>query len=82
MFRAPEYRKITLLSLTPTDLAKPDAVPDADAKTYYEQRKDSFGTPEKREMQRIVFPNAEEAAAAQDRIAKGVSFAISPRNAA
>src|SRR5476649_2499095 len=34
LFRAPEYRKITLLSLTPASLAKPEAVPDADAKKY------------------------------------------------
>ena len=26
LFRAPEYRNITLLSLAPSDLAKPDAV--------------------------------------------------------
>src|SRR6185436_16658393 len=31
LFRAPEYRKITLLSVAPSDLAKPDAVTDADA---------------------------------------------------
>ena len=32
LFRAPEYRKITILALAPADLAKPDAVSDADAK--------------------------------------------------
>src|ERR1035437_8608456 len=45
LFRAPEYRKITLLSLSPADIAKPDAVSDADAKSYYEQHKASYGTP-------------------------------------
>ena len=75
LFRAPEYRKITLLSLTPADIAKPDAVPDADAKTYYEQHKASYGTPERRELRQIVFPKPEEAAAAHERIAKGASFA-------
>jgi len=75
MFRAPEYRKLTLLSMAPADLAKADAVSDADAKSYFEQRKDSYGTPERRELHQIVFPNSEEAAAAHERITKGLSFA-------
>jgi peptidyl-prolyl cis-trans isomerase D len=74
LFRAPEYRKVTLLTLTPSDIAKPDAVADADAKTYYEQNKGSYGTPERRELRQIVFPNEQEAAAAHERIAKGLSF--------
>ena len=74
LFRAPEYRKITLLALAPSDIAKPDAVPDADARKYYDARKDSFGRPERRELRQIVFPNEQEAAAAQERIAKGLSF--------
>jgi peptidyl-prolyl cis-trans isomerase D len=75
LFRAPEYRKITLLSLAPADIAKLDAVPEADIKAYYEQRKASYGTPERRELRQIAFPNAEEAAAAKESIAKGLSFA-------
>jgi peptidyl-prolyl cis-trans isomerase D len=74
LFRAPEYRKMTLLTLAPADLAKPNAVSDDEAKTYYEQRKDSYGKPEKRELRQIVFPNPEEASAARERIAKGASF--------
>jgi peptidyl-prolyl cis-trans isomerase D len=75
LFRAPEYRKLTLLSLTPAALAKPDAVSDADAKAYYEARKDTYGTPEKRELHQIVFAKPEDAAAAHDKIVKGMSFA-------
>ena len=74
LFRAPEYRKATLLSLAPSDLAKPEAVKDEEAKAAYEQRKDSFGTPEKRELRQIVFPKPEDAAAAHERITKGLSF--------
>ncbi|HYC18099.1 MAG TPA: SurA N-terminal domain-containing protein [Pseudolabrys sp.] len=74
LFRAPEYRKITILPLAPADLAKPDAVSDSDAKTYYEQRKATYGKPERRELRQIAFPNAEDAAAARDRISKGASF--------
>jgi peptidyl-prolyl cis-trans isomerase D len=74
VFRAPEYRKITLLSMSPADLAKPDAVSDADAKTYYELHKSSYGTPERRELRQIIFPKPEEADAAHERIVKGASF--------
>jgi peptidyl-prolyl cis-trans isomerase D len=73
-FRAPELRKIILLAITPSDLAKPDSVSDADAKAYYDQRKDTYGKPEKREVRQIAFPNEEEAAAARERIAKGATF--------
>ena len=74
LFRTPEFRKVTLLRLSPADIAKPDTVSDADAKVYFEQRKDSYGRPEKRELRQIVFPNAEEAAAALERITKGATF--------
>jgi len=74
LFRAPEYRKITLLPLAPAELAKTDAVSDADAKAYFEQHKASYGKPEKRELRQNVFPKAEDAAAAHERIAKGASF--------
>ncbi len=75
LFRAPEYRKVTLLSLSPAEIAKPDTVPDADAKAYYEKNKTSYGAPDRRELRQMVFPNEEEAAAARERIAKGMSFA-------
>jgi len=73
-FRAPEYRKVTLLALTPAELAKPDAISDADAKAFYDQRKDNFGVAEKREVRQIVFPKAEDAAAAEEKIKKGATF--------
>ena len=74
LFRAPEYRKISILALTPAEIAKPDAVSDADAKAYYDQHKASYGTPERRELRQMVFPNEQEAAAAKEKLAKGMSF--------
>jgi peptidyl-prolyl cis-trans isomerase D len=74
-FRAPEYRKITILSLSPQSLAKPDAISDDDARKYYEARKSSYGTPEKRELKQIVFQKPEDAVAAREKITKGMSFA-------
>src|ERR1700731_1158665 len=73
-FRAPEYRKIAFVAITPEDIGKWAEVSDEDAKKLFEQRRDRLGTPEKREVSQIVFPNADEAAAARSRIASGTSF--------
>lgn len=75
LFRAPEYRKITLLSLTPAEIAPWIEVSDTDARQAFEERKDRYSTPERREIHQIVFPNEQEARAAAERIAKGTSFA-------
>ena len=74
LFRAPEYRKVVLLSVTPADVASSMEVSDADARRYYDERRTRYGTPEKRKIEQIVFPNAEEAKSAADKLATGVSF--------
>jgi peptidyl-prolyl cis-trans isomerase D len=74
LFRAPEYRKVVLLSVSPADVAATIEVSDADARRYYDDHRDRFGTPEKRRIQQIVFSNAEEAKSAAESLAKGQSF--------
>jgi len=74
LFRAPEYRKIAMLALTPDDIAKSITVSDEDAKKVFEQRRERYATPEKRQVLQIPFPNADEAKAASDRIKAGTSF--------
>jgi len=73
-FRAPEYRKIVYVVLTPEEIGKWSDVSDDDAKKIYEQRKEHLGTPEKREVSQIVFPNMDEATAARAQITAGTSF--------
>ena len=73
-FRAPEYRKISFVAITPEDIAKWSEVSDEDTKKLYELRKDSLGKPEKRDVSQMVFPTVEEAAAARARIESGTSF--------
>src|SRR6266851_2143722 len=73
-FRAPEYRKISFVVVTPEEIAKWSTVSDEDAKKVFEERRDKFGTPERRQLSQIVFPNGEEAQAARTRIAAGTSF--------
>jgi peptidyl-prolyl cis-trans isomerase D len=73
-FRAPEYRKLSFVVINPEEVGKWSEVSDEDAKKVFEQRRDRIGTPEKREVQQMVFPNAEEALAARGRITSGTSF--------
>ena len=73
-FRAPEYRKISFVAITPEEIGKWSEVSDEDARKIFEAQRDKFGTPEKRQLAQIVFPNAEEAAAARGRIGSGLSF--------
>jgi peptidyl-prolyl cis-trans isomerase D len=74
LFRAPEYRKISFVVITPEEIGKWTEVSDEDARKVFEQRRDKYGTPERRQVWQIVFPNAEEAQAARGRIESGLSF--------
>ncbi len=60
--------------ITPEDIGKWSEVPDQDAKKLFEERRDRYGTPEKRQVSQMVFSNVEEAQAARGRIASGLSF--------
>lgn len=73
-FRAPEYRKIAMIVLTPETYATTLNIPEAELRKTYESEIDRFKTPEKREIDQIMFPNEEEAKAAADRLAAGTTF--------
>jgi peptidyl-prolyl cis-trans isomerase D len=73
-FRAPEYRKISFVAITPEDIGKWSEVSDDDTKKLFEQRRDKLGKPEKREVSQIAFPSIEEASSARGRIASNFSF--------
>jgi peptidyl-prolyl cis-trans isomerase D len=73
-FRAPEYRKISFVIITPDEIGKWATVSDEDAKKIFEERREKLSTPERRQVSQIVFPNVEEAQAARGRIASGLSF--------
>lgn len=75
MFRAPEYRKIATLTVTPADLAKSIEVSDADVKKAYDENVKAYTTPERRHVEQIVFPNMADAQSASERIKSGTSFA-------
>jgi len=74
-FRAPEYRSLVTVAVTPENVAHPEAVSDSDAQKLYDQVKGKrFGTPEQRALRQIVFANAATAAAASEQIKTGAHF--------
>ena len=73
-FRAPEYRKVAVLVLSPEELGKWKPIADADLRRAYEANRARYVTPERRHLRQIVFPNEEEAKAARDKIAQGTPF--------
>jgi len=74
LFRAPEYRKLDLLVLSPQDNARAAEISDADARKAYDDRRARYVTPESRELQQIAFPSAEDARAASERLKGGATF--------
>jgi peptidyl-prolyl cis-trans isomerase D len=74
LFRAPEYRKATILALTPDTIAPSIEIAEADVKAAYDRNPNMFGTPEKRDVQQILFFNKDEAHKAAERLKAGTSF--------
>jgi len=60
-FKAPEYRKITVLSMQPADVADTVEVTEKELKQAYAQSADQFERPEKREVLQISFPTKKQA---------------------
>ena len=75
LFRAPEYRKIAAVQVTPAELAKWMEVPEADIKKAFDEHRSRYITPERRRVEQIVFPTMPEAETADARIKDGLSFA-------
>ncbi|MFX4778090.1 peptidyl-prolyl cis-trans isomerase, partial [Acinetobacter baumannii] len=73
-FRAPEYRKLSFVMITPEEIGKWSTVSDEEARKLYDDRKDQMGTPEKRQVEQIVFPTIQEATAARGRLNDSFSF--------
>ncbi|MBB4064848.1 peptidylprolyl isomerase [Gellertiella hungarica] len=73
-YRAPEFRKIAVVHLTPEDIADPSTVTDDAIKAEFEKRKESFKTPASRTIEQLSFPNKEMAEAAEAALKTGVTF--------
>ena len=73
-YMAPEYRKLNVLAVTASTLAQPDQVTDDEIAEEYEHRKANLKTPEKRQIEQLVFADREEAEAAKAKLTSGSSF--------
>ncbi|MCC6777025.1 MAG: SurA N-terminal domain-containing protein [Hyphomicrobiales bacterium] len=74
LFRAPEYRKLVVVTLIPSEQARWIEISDADLQKGYDERRARYVTPERRQIKQIDFPDMAAARAAADRIAQGASF--------
>lgn len=75
-FRAPEYRKVVVLSALPTELGLDLTVTDADLRRVYDRglAAGQFGTPAKRQVKQVLFPNEGDAVAAALKLGAGLTF--------
>ena len=71
LFRAPEYRGFSLVSLDPSDIAKDIEIPEAKLKEEYDQRQDELQIPERRDVEQILAPSEEKAKEAEAALAAG-----------
>jgi peptidyl-prolyl cis-trans isomerase D len=74
-FTQPEYRKIGVLAATPETVKNEVQIKDSDVRAAFEASKDQLGTPEKRHVQQISFPDKAAADAAYQKIQSGTDFA-------
>jgi peptidyl-prolyl cis-trans isomerase D len=74
-FRAPEYRKLGILTLNPAAAADPAAVTEEAIAAEYETRKASLTRPERRRIEQLRLPTREAAEAALQKIQGGAEFA-------
>ncbi len=73
-FRAPEYRKIQLITASQQEIAGTIEVSDEEAKRVYQDRLKLYETPERRHIVQISFANAEDAKRASERVTAGLAF--------
>jgi peptidyl-prolyl cis-trans isomerase D len=73
-FRAPEFRVIEALALTPDAIADPSTVTDEQVSREYERTKDQYGAPEQRRIQQLFYATQEEATAVAEKLKAGTTF--------
>jgi peptidyl-prolyl cis-trans isomerase D len=80
-YQAPEYRALTILRLSPEDLAKEIQIADDEIAAAFENRRHEFDQPERRHLDQIVFPDEAAAKAAAEKLAAGGDFVEIAREA-
>lgn len=80
-FILPEYREISVVSITPSDMLDKVKINSADIDAVYAEKKASFGTPEKREIEQMRFDTKDKASAALKGLS-GANFMAVAKSAA
>ncbi|MDE2462830.1 MAG: SurA N-terminal domain-containing protein, partial [Alphaproteobacteria bacterium] len=73
-FSTPAYRELTYAEASPESLAPNITVTQKQLHSEYELNLNKYQVPEKRDVEQITFPDEKSAAAAAQRLAKGLSF--------
>ncbi len=73
-YRAPEYRRVTAVLIRPIDFLDQVDVSDEEVREEYEYRIDEFVTPERRDIDQMVFPDRAAADTARARLVGGADF--------
>ncbi|MEM1374265.1 MAG: SurA N-terminal domain-containing protein [Pseudomonadota bacterium] len=73
-YTLPETKQITYAWVTPTMILDTVQVDEDDLRARYDERAAEFNQPERRIVERLIFGNADDAAAALARINEGGSF--------
>ena len=73
-FTRPEAKRLTYAALLPADLAAAQTIDDQALQDLYTSRIDQYVVPEKRLVERLVYPSEAEATAAKARLDAGETF--------
>ncbi|MCZ8374392.1 MAG: SurA N-terminal domain-containing protein [Beijerinckiaceae bacterium] len=75
-FRTVETRKVSIIQVQPADFAASLVITEADLRAYYDRQvlAGRFGSPERRQAQRVLFDSEDEAKAAAAKLAGGLTF--------
>lgn len=74
MFIKPEAKRITVAMMLPQDIAAEQVVDEAEVKKLYDSRIEDYVRPERRIVERLVFPDQAAADAARAKLDGGASF--------
>ena len=73
-FMAPEYRTVTFVSLTPEALIAEVVVPENEIEDEYAYRGDRYFTPERRDLEQLIYADAAAAHAARSALLDGAEI--------
>jgi peptidyl-prolyl cis-trans isomerase D len=73
-YRAPEYRRITMVNLAPELLARGIEIEEETLRAEYEARLDEFTVPGQRKLTQVLFDKEEDAVAAHTSLLEGRAF--------